>query len=830
MNHIIYKDQNSYETAILIKETYLDKSKIKQYYLNKVDPDNVIAFGLSHPNKMTITYARNQLNKLLPALVKLGVKTIYVPDAMYFKALTKQVKADIHIGYVLPCAVKNYEHINVILGINYKQLTYNPNLADKLDLSIDTLVRHLTGDKHQLGQGIIHSAIYNKPEVLSNYLNTEKLAIDIETTGLGLGNRILSIAFAVDKHNGIAFKDPKPEQIKQFFERYNGLKIFHNATFDIKHIIYNCFMRDANDTYGLLHGLNTMCRNLHDTKVIAYLATNNTQGNELGLKPLSHEYTGNYGMNVENLTEATAEVLEYNLKDTLGTNYVFDKYYPIMLQDNQLDIYNNLMMPSIKTIIQMELTGMPVDMDRVHEVHDELNKLQDDYLTVIKNHELVKSTEEQLKLLKLIDINSKLKTKQHGEEKVQDYEFNPNSPRHLQQLLYSTMELPIIDFSKTKQAATGAGTIEKLLNHTHDGYSKELLNALIGLNKVDKVLSTFIPALKKAIPRDNWHYLHGNFNLNGTLSGRMSSSNPNLTNLPSGSIYGKLIKSCFKTKKGWLMVGADFNALEDKINTVLTRDPNKEKVWIDGYDAHCFRAYYYFKDQMPDIVDTVDSINSIKKLYPDLRQQSKAPSFALQYGGQYFTLMNNCGFNEATAKAIEANYHKMYAVSDQWVADKIVIAEKQGYIDTAFGLRIRTPIVGKSILNTSKTPFQATAEARSVGNAASGQSYCQLTNRAMNAFMNKVWNSEYRTDILPICMIHDALYFMVRDDIRTIEWLNNHLIEEMQWQELPEIQHDKVKLGAELSIFYPSWANEIVLNNNISQSEIKNAVKSAMSS
>ena len=824
MNHIVYSQQTTFKTAILIKETYLDAVKIKSNYLTNINPNDVIAFGLSYLQKMTVTQAKTNLSKLLPALVKLGVTTLYVADATYFKALTKKSKAETYIGYVLPCTIKNFEHINVIFGVNYGQLMYNPNLYSKLDLSIDTLKKHLEGSKAQLGEGIIHSAIYNQPEVLPKYQHAERLAIDIETTGLGIGSRILSIAFAPDKHNGIAFKDPKPEQIKQFFERYNGLKIFHNATFDIKHIIYNYFMRDANDTYGLLHGLNTMCRNLHDTKVIAYLATNNTQGNELGLKPLSHEYTGNYGMNVENLTEATDEVLEYNLKDTLGTNYVFDKYYPIMLQDNQLDIYNNLMMPSIKTIIQMELTGMPVDMGRTIVVHQELEQLQDSYLNVIANHDIVKSTEDQLKLIKLIDINSKLKTKQHGEEKVQDYKFNPNSPKHLQYLLYETMQLPIIDYTKTKQAATGAGTLEKLLNHTQDESSKELLNALIGLNKVDKILSTFIPALKKAIPRDNWHYLHGNFNLNGTLSGRMSSSDPNLTNLPSGSIYGKLIKSCFKTKKGWLMVGADFNALEDKINTVLTRDPNKEKVWVDGYDSHCFRAYYYFKDQMPDIIDTVESINSIKKLYPELRQQSKAPSFALQYGGQYFTLMNNCGFDETAAKAIEANYHKMYAVSDQWVADKISIAEKQGYIDTAFGLRIRTPIVGKSILNTSKTPFQATAEARSVGNAASGQSYCQLTNRAMNAFMQLVWNSEYRTDILPICMIHDALYFMIKNDIRVVEWVNNNLIKEMQWQELPEIQHPIIKLGAELSIFHPNWSKEITLANGITQKEIKDTV------
>ena len=824
MNHIVYSQQTTFKTAILIKETYLDAVKIKSNYLTNINPNDVIAFGLSYLQKMTVTQAKTNLSKLLPALVKLGVTTLYVADATYFKALTKKSKAETYIGYVLPCTIKNFEHINVIFGVNYGQLMYNPNLYSKLDLSLDTLKKHLEGSKAQLGEGIIHSAIYNQPEVLPKYQHAERLAIDIETTGLGIGSRILSIAFAPDKHNGIAFKDPKPEQIKQFFERYNGLKIFHNATFDIKHIIYNYFMRDANDTYGLLHGLNTMCRNLHDTKVIAYLATNNTQGNELGLKPLSHEYTGNYGMNVENLTEATAEVLEYNLKDTLGTNYVFDKYYPIMLQDNQLDIYNNLMMPSIKTIIQMELTGMPVDMDRTIVVHQELEQLQDSYLNVIANHDIVKSTEDQLKLIKLIDINSKLKTKQHGEEKVQDYEFNPNSPKHLQYLLYETMQLPIIDYTKTKQAATGAGTLEKLLNHTQDESSKELLNALIGLNKVDKILSTFIPALKKAIPRDNWHYLHGNFNLNGTLSGRMSSSDPNLTNLPSGSIYGKLIKSCFKPKKGWLMVGADFNALESRINTLLTKDVNKMKVFTDGYDSHCINAFGYFKEQMPDIVDTLESINSIKDKYPHLRQDSKRVTFAAQYGGTYITFMNNCGFDEATAKQIEANYHKLYEASDKWVTDKISIAEKQGYIDTAFGLRIRTPIVGKSILNTSKTPFQATAEARSVGNAASGQSYCQLTNRAMNAFMQLVWNSEYRTDIVPICMIHDALYFMIKDDIRVVEWVNNNLIKEMQWQELPEIQHPIIELGAELSIFHPNWSKEITLANGITQKEIKDTV------
>ena len=76
----------------------------------------------------------------------------------------------------------------------------------------------------------------------------------------------------------------------------------------------------------------------------------------------------------------------------------------------------------------------------------------------------------------------------------------------------------------------------------------------------------------------------------------------NLQNLPAGSTFGKLIKRCFVPSKAWLFCGADFNALEDRINTLLTKDVNKLKVYTDGYDSHSLRAYAYFKNQMPDIL------------------------------------------------------------------------------------------------------------------------------------------------------------------------------------------------------------------------------------
>ena len=270
-----------------------------------------------------------------------------------------------------------------------------------------------------------------------------------------------------------------------------------------------------------------------------------------------------------------------------------------------------------------------------------------------------------------------------------------------------------------------------------------------------------------------------------------------------------------------MFCGADFNALEDRVNTLLTKDPNKIKVFTQGYDSHCLRAFYFFPDKLPGIVDDVESINSIKKKFPEVRQLAKAPAFALQYAGTWRTLVTNLGFPENEAKQIEENFHKMYSVSGDWVKTKIAEAAQQGYSETAFGLRIRTPLLKQVIWGNGPVPREAEAEARTLGNAISGQSHGQLNNRAAVAFMKKVWESPYRYDIKPVALIHDASYFVIRDEVEVVEWTNRELIKAMQWQDLPEIAHDEVKLGAELDIFWPDWSNAITLPNNSSKESIK---------
>lgn len=240
----------------------------------------------------------------------------------------------------------------------------------------------------------------------------------------------------------------------------------------------------------------------------------------------------------------------------------------------------------------------------------------------------------------------------------------------------------------------------------------------------------------------------------------------------------------------------------------------------DGYDGHCLRAFSYFGDQMPDIDgSSVYSVNSIADKYPALRQDSKPPTFLLTYGGTHFGLVKKCGFTKDLALQIETKYHELYAVSDKWVADKIQEAAKKGYVEVAFGLRVRTPLLSKTVLNTRITPYEAQSESRTAGNAL-GQSYGLLNNRSAIELRQRLEASPYLLDVMPIMQIHDAQYLLIKEDINVLMWMNKNLPECMAWQELPEIQHDEVKLGGDLSVFYPTWADETVIKNNATKAEV----------
>lgn len=188
------------------------------------------------------------------------------------------------------------------------------------------------------------------------------------------------------------------------------------------------------------------------------------------------------------------------------------------------------------------------------------------------------------------------------------------------------------------------------------------------------------------------------------------------------------------------------------------------------------------------------------------------------YQGTWKTLVKNCGFPVDAAKRIEHGYCSLYQVSMLRLGEKLTLASKQGYLDVAFGVRVRTPLLQKCGLSLSHSQ----AEGRTVGNAW-GQSYGLLNTRAGTAFLRRV-RAENRP-VYPCAQIHDAQYFMVPCDPQLIQWVNKHLTNEMRWQELDEIRHPDVGLSGELDVFRFSWSKGYTLRNDATLDDVKEVLR-----
>lgn len=870
MDPIVYVSSDTYPVALLIKKSAYVKSALEYNYIKPLQSKGISAADLifcdlayNDAGKAPAPFIKEYLTKLLPALASVSVKHIYCADAGYFKVLTNSRKAEPHLGYVLKCAIKGYEHMDVILGVNYASLIHNPANEGKLALSIETLAQTAQGTYKGLGNDIIKQAAYPSShedikQALASLHQHPVLTCDTETFSLkhdkaGLG----TISFSWSQHEGLAFacdyqplttpedgfygeqviNEPVRKLIREFLETYQGTLVYHNATFDIKILIAALWMDNLLDQVGLLRGLEILTRKFEDTKIISYLALNTCADYSLSLKDLAHLFAGNWAQDeIKDIRRIPLNtLLEYNLIDGLSTWYTGSKYTPMMIADQQQELYYKLMLPSIKTIIQVELTGMPLDKRQVLNARRKLMEIIREQDDLIYNSPVVKQFTQRLQNDAWVKDYEDRKAKAKNPDKIKQKDlsafaslvFNTGSSQQLAKLLFEEMQLPVLSRTPTKQPETGGEILEHLVNHTNNPEYKALLEALVMKSEAAKILSTFIKAFLLAIDKgDDVVYLHGNFNLGGTVSGRLSSSDPNLQNMPAKSTYGKLIKACFRAPKGWIFTSADFKSLEDMISALQTKDPNKLKVYLDGFDGHCLRAFTYWPEKLPGIVNTVESINSIEDKFPEVRQDSKQPTFLLTYQGTWHGMVKKLGFEPDAARATESRYKTLYRASVEWVQDKLNKASQDGYVTLAFGLRLRTPILASTIRGLKSTPKIADQEGRTAGNAL-GQSYGLLNNRAANEFMEKVWQSEHRHHILPIAMIHDALYFLMRDNVDTINWANQELIKSMEWQELPEIQHETVKLGAQLVLHWPTWAEEIKLPNNSTVQQIWQLCKAA---
>lgn len=223
-------------------------------------------------------------------------------------------------------------------------------------------------------------------------------------------------------------------------------------------------------------------------------------------------------------------------------------------------------------------------------------------------------------------------------------------------------------------------------------------------------------------------------------------------------------------------------------------------------------------------------INFVKDNYEAIRQDSKSPTFLLQFFGTLFGLMKIFGFSKKKATEIYDAYVGLYKVSIKWTLGKIKRAHKDGFIIGAFNLRLKTPILKQTAFQDNNAPSSAKSEARTAGNMVSGQSYGILTLRAFSNFMIKVRASKkWKYKIFPWATIYDSIYVEAPLTVDAVYYVNKNLIKCMaDISHCPELEHPKIKMGADLILFYPTWDDYTKIPPNASKKEIKKILDSML--
>lgn len=687
------------------------------------------------------------------------------------------------------------------------------------------IINHMNQDK------TVYREYPKTYEEIKDYLNKLKketfIACDIETTSLKVSEAgIYSIGFATSPYNSGSFlvkDEPRiRELLKDFFLSYEGYLIFHKANYDVPVLIYELFMdKDFTNLLGQKEGLDAFFKGIHDTLLMSYLVSNNVAGNTLGLKDWAKPFMGDWAVNVKDITKLDEkDLLQYNADDCRATYYLF-KYLDRFIEiEKQKKLYITKFIPYLKDCIRMQLNGFTLDKDKVARLDNDLNQEKEELISELMELNPIKLTEMIMAIRLRDEKNAKLKTKKLEIKDTYKY-FNFNSNKWLQTLLYEVMKLPVIEKTLSNAPSTSGSTLMKLYNLSTNEEYRKILKNIADYKDCEKIISAFLPAFKNpCVDSKGTERLVGSFNLGGTISGRMSSSQPNIQQIPStGSRFAKIVKECFIAPKGYVLVGIDFSSLEARLDALLTKDKNKLKVYEEGFDAHCLNAYIAFNNQMENIdFNDVNSINSIKDKYPELRQKAKTVGFALQYGGSPKTLVKNSGLNPQLAEEVYKNYHEAYKTSNNWKARHLSYCNDTGFVEGAFGLKIRANKLTRKA--DRYLPVITDKQKRTIGNALV-QGWGMLNNRALNEILETVDNLGLTEYIYPVASIHDANYFVVKNNVALLHWFNEIVVEAISWQEDDRLIHPQVRLTGNLEIYFPSWSKGITIPNSITEPELE---------
>ena len=427
---------------------------------------------------------------------------------------------------------------------------------------------------------------------------------------------------------------------------------------------------------------------------------------------------------------------EYGVEDSDITNQLKNLFEPELIKANTHKLFTDLEMPLMQVLADMELEGVNLDVPFLKEL----------------------SVKHEAKLREL-------------EAKIQEdagEEFNLNSPKQLGEILFDKLQLdPKAKKTKTGQYATG----EEILSKLKDKHP--IINDILEYRQLQKLKSTYIDALPELVNPKTGR-VHTTYAQTVAATGRLSSVNPNLQNIPIRSEAGQQIRKAFVARdENHVIISADYSQIELRLIAQMSQDPAMVEAFKHGEDIHASTAAKVFNV-------TLDEVTR------EQRSQAKTVNFGIIYGVSAFGLADQANISRKEAKALIDAYYETYPTLKAYIEKQVEIARDQGFVETLMGRRRYLKDI-----NSRNAVVRSHAERNAVNAPIQGTA-ADIVKMAMIQIQKEL-KKNYQTKM--ILQVHDELIFDApKDEVEKVSELIKSTMEAAMQMDVPLIA--EVGVGA----------------------------------
>ena len=541
---------------------------------------------------------------------------------------------------------------------------------------------------------------------IENLMKQPSVCFDTETTGLNpLTAALVGIAFSWEKGKGFYLPFPEDrdasqqiiEQLRPFFEATEIEKVGQNLKYDIK------VLRKYNIS---VHG------KLFDTMLAHYLINPDMRHNMdilaetyLNYTPVSiTELIGKKGKNQKSMRDVPIDQqTQYAVEDADITFQLKEHFAAELKESNLQKLFDDIEVPLLRVLAAMEAEGINLDKEFLQSLSGDLDH---DILTLEAN--IYKEAGEQ---------------------------FNIASPKQLGEILFGKMKL----VAKPKKTKTGQySTAEDVLSYLAKDH--QIIADVLEYRGLAKLKSTYVDALPLQIEQATGR-VHTDYMQTVAATGRLSSNNPNLQNIPIRTQRGRQVRKAFVPRnKEYVLVAADYSQIELRIIAALSEEQTMMQAFTDGQDIHASTAAKVFNVPLQQVTR-------------EQRSNAKTVNFGIIYGVSAFGLSNQTDLSRSEAKELIDTYYSTYPKLRNYMSELVDFARDNGYVQTVLGRRRYLKDI-----NGSNAIVRGAAERNAV-NAPIQGSAADIIKIAMINIHEKLEKGGYKTKML--LQVHDELVFDV---------------------------------------------------------------------